>query len=387
MVRVLFVLDHFPANKYTNRVRILINAAFDTKSNSGISGYIKSFTPYLSRLCKLTILTPDPELFAPYGETVKTPDRVRTPRNGLLWTLFRLPKLNLRRYDLIFTPTPATPIIRKIPAVATVHDLIPFFFPYPRKKILLRLGIQSLRRADGIITVSESTRRDLVKKFPALKSKAVEVIHSGPCVHPGREDRKEKNFELPTISADYLLYVGGHAPHKNLSRLVAAFAKLAPQFLDLQLVLVGWGTTELVSQTRDVVTAYQLQNRVLILPNTLTAQQLSHLYRHCRLFVYPSLYEGFGLPVLEAMAHGAAVACSKNSSLPEVGGDVPLYFNPYSVDEIAQTIYRALTDENLHAQLRSKGISRANLFSWENTAKKMYTFFQMVVQEQSSRLY
>lgn len=368
-------------------MRILLNAAFDTKSNSGISGYIRSLTPYLSRLCKITILTPDPELFAPYGETVKIPDRVRIPRNGLLWTLFRLPKLNLQRYDLVFTPTPATPIIQKIPTVATVYDLIPFFFPYLRKKILLRLGIQSLRRADGVITVSESTRRDLVEKFPALKSKAVVVIHSGPCVHPGREDREEKTFELPTISANYLLYVGGHAPHKNLSRLVAAFAKLASQFSDLQLLIVGWGTTKLISQTRDVIMAYQLQNRVLLLPNTLTAEQLSHLYRHCRLFVYPSLYEGFGLPVLEAMAHGAAVACSNTSSIPEVGGDIPLYFNPYSVDEITQTLYRALTDENLRAQLRSKGVSRASLFSWEKTAKKMYSFFQTVVREQSSRLF
>lgn len=373
-------------------MKVLFNAAFDTRENSGISGFIKSLVPHLAKLCKLTILTPDPELFFNYGETVKIPERVRTPRHGLFWTLLRLPKLCTASCDLAFSPIPAAPLRSEIPVVATVHDLIPllFFEPekktgmiYHRKKLLLWLGIQSLRKADGIVTVSESTRQDLIKKFPTLNSRTLTVIHEAPCVNPTATKVETAPVDLPPIPGNYLLYVGGHAPHKNLSRLAAAFAQIAKQFPTLQLVIVGWGTPALVNRTRKTIAAYQLKDRVLILPNTLTSSQLSALYRHCQLFVYPSLYEGFGLPLLEAMANQAPVICSNTSSLPEVAGDAALYFNPYSVDDIAKTLHQALSDGSLRAQLRAKGLSRVTLFSWETTAKKLHHFFQTIVTKQS----
>jgi len=371
-------------------VKILFNAAYDTKENSGISGFIKSLVPHLAKLCELTILTPNPELFSSYGETINIPKKVKVPRNSLLWTLFQLPKLCTSPYDLVFSPIPTTPIHKKIPAVATVHDLIPLLFferegkkaiTYHRKKLLLWIGIQSLRNADGIVTVSENTRQDLFRMFPVLKSQRSTVIPEAPCVNLLAMAEGNILNDLPRPLSDYLLYVGGHAPHKNLLRLIAAFAQIAPRFPTLQMVLVGWGTPLLVNRTREAIAAYQLKDRVLILPNTLTPVQLSRLYQRCRLFVYPSLYEGFGLPVLEAMVNGAPVVCSNTSSLPEVAGDAALYFNPYSVEDIARTLQQVLTDDNLRASLKVKGSAHANLFSWENTAKKLHQFFQAVIEK------
>ncbi|MCR4424376.1 MAG: glycosyltransferase family 1 protein [candidate division WOR-3 bacterium] len=371
-------------------MKILFNAAFDTKENSGISGFIKSLVPQLAKLCELTILTPDPELFSHYGETIKISERVRVPRNSLLWTFFQLPKLCTSPYDLVFSSIPATPIHKKIPAVATVYDLIPLLSfereekkatIYHRKKLLLWIGIQSLRSADGIVTISEKTRQDLVTKFPALNSRALAAIPIAPCVNPVATEAETVPDDLPQPSTDYLLYVGGHAPHKNIPRLIAAFAQIAHRFPTLQMVLVGWGTPPLINRTREAIAAHHLKDRVLILPNTLTPVQLSRLYQRCRLFVYPSLYEGFGLPVLEAMANGAPVVCSNTSSLPEVAGDAALYFNPYSVDDIARTLQQVLTDDNLCASLKVRGLSRTNLFSWENTAKKLHQFFQTVIEK------
>ncbi|NPV14417.1 glycosyltransferase family 4 protein [candidate division WOR-3 bacterium] len=376
-------------------MKVLFNAAFDTRENSGISGFIKSLIPHLAKLCELTILTPDPELFFNHGETVKIPEKVRTPRHALFWTLFQLPKLCTASYDLVFCPIPAAPLRSEIPVVATVHDLIPLLFLEPekktgmiyhRKKLLLWLGVQSLHKVDGIVTVSESTRQDLIKKFPALRSRTLTVIHEAPCVRPEAPEAEVIPDDLPRPSAHYLLYVGGHAPHKNLSRLIAAFARIAEQFPTLQLVIVGWGTPALVNRTRETIATYQLKDRVLILPNTLTSSQLSALYRNCQLFVYPSLYEGFGLPLLEAMTNQAPVICSNTSSLPEVAGDAALYFNPYSVEDIAQTLRQALTNESLRAQLKAKGLSRTSLFSWEITARKLYQFFQTITVKQKLRI-
>jgi glycosyltransferase involved in cell wall biosynthesis len=169
----------------------------------------------------------------------------------------------------------------------------------------------------------------------------------------------------------YVLYVGGHALHKNLPRLVAAFARVS-RLSGTKLVIVGWSKPELIDRTKDAVRRHGLEGSVAVLSDRLSDSQLSSLYSGCRTFVYPSLYEGFGLPVLEALQHGAPVACSRTSSLPEVGGNAALYFDPLSTDDIAAKIKTILTNDRLASELRLRARARAREFSWRKTADGIY---------------
>jgi glycosyltransferase involved in cell wall biosynthesis len=165
----------------------------------------------------------------------------------------------------------------------------------------------------------------------------------------------------------YVLYVGGHWAHKNVRRLLSAFRQLkGPD--GLRLVLVGGGP---VRNITEVIARLDLGDRVVLLRD-LPDADLSSLYADCSVFVCPSLYEGFGLPVLEALAHGAPVACSNSSSLPEVAEQAAVYFDPRSVSDIAGQIQALLDNRALAGELRSAGPRQAARFSWERTAQEVH---------------
>jgi len=172
----------------------------------------------------------------------------------------------------------------------------------------------------------------------------------------------------------YVLYVGGHGAHKNVRRLVAAFARLTAG-RDLRLVVVGWGSKADTTATWDAVRRYRLTDRVVMLSN-IDDSQLSSLYSGCQAFVFPSLYEGFGLPVLEALAHGAPTACSGTSSIPEVAGSAAIYFDPLSIADIARKAQMLLDDHSLAEALRKAGPRQAAHFSWETTADGIHRVAQ-----------
>jgi glycosyltransferase involved in cell wall biosynthesis len=350
-------------------VRLLFSAAFDTQANVGIATYIRNVAPELAKLCELTVLTPDPELFTNSARTIRTPACTRSHPGRVFWTSARLARYTKRDFDAMLSPTPVVPINSSLPAVAVVHDLTPLMLPQlhsTRLKALFWLGLQSLRRAEAIITDSASTRRDLVAHTRLVPSERITVVHAGPNIAPGYSDSLFAARLTP-----YVLYVGGHARHKNLSRLISAFERLQYSS-SLKLVIAGWSKPELIARTRRVIQRYDLQQRVVVLPDCLSRTELSSLYARCAAFVFPSLYEGFGLPVLEAMAHGTPVACSRTSSLPEVGGDAVLYFDPLSVDDIAAKTNAILTDATLESNLRQRSRERALHFSWYKTARGIY---------------
>jgi glycosyltransferase involved in cell wall biosynthesis len=161
-----------------------------------------------------------------------------------------------------------------------------------------------------------------------------------------------------------------HPLHKNLARLVSAFAQLRSED-NLKLVIVGGGDIRHQERTLTRARLLNTADRVVLL-NSLTDGQLSALYRGCRVFVYPSLYEGFGLPVLEAMTHAAAVACSRASSIPEVGGDAVEYFDPMSVDDIRRKLQLLLDNRDFTQSLAARGLERSGQFSWERTARSIH---------------
>jgi glycosyltransferase involved in cell wall biosynthesis len=272
--------------------------------------------------------------------------------------------------DFLLPPTLAH---RKL---VTVHDLsyvrVPECFPQPLLNYLNKAVPPSVARADLILADAISTRRDLndVYGVPAEK---IKVLYSGvdPRFNPNVSREAQARVRALTGGKPYLLSVSTLQPRKNYARLIQAFAKVISktQIPNLNLVICGargWMADDIYH----TVERLELHNRV-ILPDFFSDDDLPALYAGATLFVYPSLYEGFGLPVAEAMACGVPVISSNASSLPEVGGDAVLYFDPYDIDAMVDAMWRALTDESLRAHLRARGIVQAQKFSWEQAAREL----------------
>jgi alpha-1,3-rhamnosyl/mannosyltransferase len=227
--------------------------------------------------------------------------------------------------------------------------------------------------AQRVIAVSEFTRRELVDLLGVPEAK-IRVVPNGI----------EEVFtpEGPRRDGDYALAVGTLEPRKNLPRLVEAFARLSAEVRqDRLLVLVGalgWDTSETV----DTLRRHSALVREL---GHVDDDELRALYRGAELFAYPSLYEGFGLPVLEAMASGTPVLTSRTSSLPEVAGDAAVYVDPRDIDSIASGLGEALTDPDRLATLTAKGIERARLFSWDRTAAETLGLLEQLYARRGAR--
>jgi glycosyltransferase involved in cell wall biosynthesis len=282
--------------------------------------------------------------------------------------------------DVFYSPDfllPPTLARRKL---VTIHDLsyvrVPECFPAPLLNYLNRAVPRSVACADLILADAASTQRDLIDVYRVPLEK-IRVLYSGvdPRFCPNvMEDARARVREL-TRGKPYILSVSTIQPRKNYARLIEAFARIAnSQFLirDLQLVIAG-GRGWMYEEIFQTVERLNLRERV-IFPEFFADDDLPALYAGATLFVYPSLYEGFGLPVAEAMACGVPVVCSNASSLPEVAGDAALYFDPRDVDAMADALHRALTDDALRADLRACGFVQIKQFSWEKAARELMQY-------------
>jgi glycosyltransferase involved in cell wall biosynthesis len=238
-----------------------------------------------------------------------------------------------------------------------------------KDKTTFWLGLQTLRWADTVICVSHNSRKDLLE-YGLVPPRRIHVVPPGPGLLPPDQSAPAGSDSLATQLRPYILYVGGYAPHKNILRLIAAFARLQAE-QNLRLVLVGGGDTKQITATAEAIKEYRLGDRVNMFRN-LSDDQLSSLYQNCTVFAYPSLYEGFGLPVLEAITHGAVVACSSTSSIPEVAGDAAAYFNPLSVRDIAEKLQLLYDNARLTRELRELGSRQTCRYSWKGTARSVH---------------
>jgi glycosyltransferase involved in cell wall biosynthesis len=293
-----------------------------------------------------------------------------------------------RRCDVFLsTNSYLTAWLLRIPAVCVVYDMVAFdraHQPNRRSAAIERatLGI-AVRRSRAFVAISEATGEDFVRRFPRAagrvtvaplgvsrglseRTAGAAIPGSPPAADPPGTDAREPRSELPP--AGFVLAVGTLEPRKNLPRLVEAFARLdEPLQRAHPLVVVGdvgWRTG------RTLAALESLGDRCLALGKVSDAE-LAELYRRCDVFCYPSLYEGFGLPVLEAMAAGAAVLTSNVSSLPEVGGEAVAYADPRDPDEIAGGLRRLLEQPSLRAQLGAAARERAAQFTWARTAERV----------------
>ena len=289
--------------------------------------------------------------------------------------------------DVLFVPAHVLPLLHPHRSVVTVHDLGYLRYPDAHTAGARHYLDWSTRwnahQATAVLADSEATRADLVRFYGAV----IEKIH---VVYLGR-DAGLKQVSDPLCLANvraryglarrYLLYVGTLQPRKNLERIVHAFERICdrPELAELQLVLAGkqgWLYETLYSQ----VVRAGLQGRV-IFPGYVADEDLGALLSGATAFVFPSLYEGFGIPVLEAGGCGVPVITSNTSSLPEVAGDAALLVDPLDVDAIADAMYRLVTDEALRAELARRGFENVKRFSWDKCARETLAVLEGVAKK------
>jgi len=286
--------------------------------------------------------------------------------------------------DLFHGTAMAVPVISACPTIVTIFDLIPHVNDtwLPREVIChwKRWLPQILRRVRHIIAISESTKRDLLKYY-RVPENLITVIPLGvaPSFLVEKDpERLKMVLEKYQIHRPYILFVGTVEPRKNLVKLIKAFLHLNRTYkIPHELVICGqWGWAyEEVQQLIESQSSMAAIKRI----EYADREDLPFLYSAADLFAYPSLYEGFGLPVLEAMACGVPVLTSDRASLPEVVGDAAILVNPESVDEMGEALWWILSDSNLCARLRSAGRQRASAFTWQTTAQATLKIYESVV--------
>jgi glycosyltransferase involved in cell wall biosynthesis len=317
----------------------------------------------------------DPSL--PYfGRFKRMPGvRVRSLPSGN--PLIRIPALGLRsfsdRLDILHVQYAAPPFNRGS-LVVTVHDLSflhhPQCFPKAMRLYLKATVRISLRRADRVLTISEYSRKDIVESYslPVQRIAVTPLAAAAefkPVVHPGEAEKVLRAFG---IGERYILYVGRFDARKNIPLLLRAFADLKRDLkIPHLLVLIGESDlrTERLGRNPPPLWSGDGIMRLGFVP----FETLPALYSRAEAFVYPSLYEGFGLPVVEAMACGAPVIVSKSSSLPEIVGEAGLFFDPFRVDELSEAIQRVISDRTLREDMRQRGMKQAKKFNWSWTGR------------------
>lgn len=286
-------------------------------------------------------------------------------------------------YDALWMPMQALPFVRRknLKTTVTIHDLAFKYFPqfFPRKD-LRRLNLFAdfaIKHSDKIIAVSNSTKKDILKFYPDIKEDKIKVIYHGFDSELFNKNYSEEiiNSTLlkfnPAIAGQnfkYILYVGALQPRKNLEILIEAFERVKKEKPDLKLVLAG-GKAWMWDKILERISHSAYRNDIII-TGTVPFEDIAVLYRNADVFVFPSLYEGFGIPILEAFASKVPVICANNSSLPEVGGDAALYFDGKNPEDLASKIKNVLDDEDLKNDLIKKGEIQIKKFSWEKCAKE-----------------
>src|SRR5271154_207445 len=383
-------------------LRIVLDAR--RVADFGIGTYIRNLVRSLARLDNsnhYTLITPAPAVpeFAdlPSNFEIAVYDKKSGP--GFAQVRF---SWFLRRFsaDLFHIPLNAVPMWMPKPYLVTIHDMSTLLFSNQkgyRSNLRLFYLRRGLARADRVLAVSSATRRDVESVFQ-IPSSRIQVVHNAPDPNfaqaqaPPLTSASGHNSRWPAeiqrvldryrIHYPFLLYVGRTNPQKNIPRLVEAFAVLRgeiqehPVYRDLRLLIIGDEISRYPA-LRHAVIHSRVEDTVRFL-GFVPIDTLRCFYQAASAFVFPSLYEGFGLPPLEAMACGTPVVCSHVSSLPEVVGDAALIVNPENVFDIARGMREVLLNDALRSQLIERGLQQARRFSWERTAAQVLQNYEEI---------
>jgi glycosyltransferase involved in cell wall biosynthesis len=369
------------------RLAFLVDQLF-SPAPGGMGAYVRELIPGLARADpSLDITLFHAKFESQIPEAWLALHRREELSSGILrlypgWTLARRPALpaSLASHELVHSPVPAAipPVGPAQRLVVTVHDVAflvhPEAYP-PQWRLAYRAGLARLvRSADAVIAVSRHTAEDLGRRT-RLDEGRVHVVPLAGSLPPAAADPDATLARLK-IRRPYILSVGTLEPRKNLVRLVRAYRRVVVRGLPHSLVLAGPAGWRHQALMREV--ALEAPGTV-ILTGKLPEADLDGLYRGADIFVYPSLYEGFGLPVLDALARAVPCVVSTSSSLPEVAGEAALFVDPRSVAAIAEAIERVATDPVLSARLREAGPPRAARFSWDETARRTLEVYKSIL--------
>lgn len=295
-----------------------------------------------------------------------------------LWTQLRFALEIFRdRPEALWMPMHNLPYFKRknLKVAVTIHDLAFKIFPqyFPKKDLLKlnRFTDLAIKKSDRIIAVSDSTKKDILKFYPEIDQDKVKVVHHGfdrelfeKKVHESESESILKNYNL--IPNSYLLYVGAIQPRKDLVTLISAFEKVKMNHPEMKLVLAGapaWHAEGVLGK----ISSSKFSSDIIV-TGTVPFDKLPSLYQNAAAFIFPSLYEGFGIPVLEAMASGTATILADNSSLLEIGEDIALYFKTADVDDLTDKIEIILTNQAFKSNLIEKAKLHVQKFSWEKCA-------------------
>lgn len=367
---------------------------------SGTAVYTRGLVPWLPRVApefsyRLFTRHAQAQLLGIPAESFCTPfDRLAAHPVGarldkLTWETVSLPLHALaRRQGLLHSLYFAAPMATPAPLVVTVHDLIPLLLPgYHRSRqaaLYSALMAWTVRRAQAIITVSEHSKRDIVRVL-GVPEERVHVTYEAveerfrPAAAPGEAACLRRKYDLPEA---FLLYLGGAERRKNVATLLRAWAEVRRRQADagVKLVIVARfpPPDALYPDIPGLIQELGLADSVHLIP-AVSADHQPALYRTALAFAYPSIYEGFGLPSLEAMACGTPVLAGKATSVPEVTGEAALLLAPEDVSIWADAIQRVLAEPSLRADLSRRGLDRAARFSWEETARGTAAVYRKVL--------
>lgn len=369
-------------------MHIILDARTATPHFPGIGRYVTSLTrallPELSPDDRLTVLydAEYPQLWPNSPQFQAIPLNLSPFGLAQQWVIPQL----LKRLDgdLYHSAYYLMPYRPGIPSILTVYDVIPLLFPDQssfRARCLFRWAmLLALRAVQRVIAISQSTQGDFIAHFRSSAGKLTAIplaVDPAFCPQPPEGVAAVRaRYGLPE---QFVLYLGSNKPHKNLVRLIDAWSHITEYGIRSTLVLAGaWDAR--YPESRQRVAALGLEDTVRFL-GPLPEADLPAFYSAATAFVFPSLYEGFGFPILEAMACGAPVVCSDTSSLPEVAGDAVLYVNPLSIDSIAEGIARVWQGSDLRAAMREKGYAQAAKWSWKRTALQTLQVYRELVND------
>ncbi|WP_320034572.1 glycosyltransferase family 1 protein [Halarcobacter sp.] len=342
-------------------MKILIDARVLTHDlATGVENYAKSIIANIPNTCNITIAKP----------------KYKNKYYRHFWEHFILP-FKIFNHDILFCPANIAPIFlpNKIKLILTLHDVS--FITYKDSfSSFFRFYYNflvpfNIKRANKIITVSNYSKNQITKYYPNIKNK-IEVIYNG--VDPiFKENKKIKK-------QNQILYVGSLNKRKNFNNLIKAFISLNSNTLKLKIVGNFSSNFKLDKNTYELLKQAKSNSNIYFLENV-DNQSLVELYQSSKIFIYPSFYEGFGLPILESFSCMTPVICSNTSSLKEVAQDSALYCNPYDVDDIKNKIKTLYEDNALQESLVNKGKMQSSKFDWQNSALEHISLFKKVISE------
>lgn len=329
-----------------------------------------------------------PSLIGTYSRYKNVKEIVIDIKNKLFWDQIGVPRAaKSEKIDIIFNPKLSISLFAPSKKIFTLHGLEQFALPYVFKwydHIYFRIMTPLYcRRADAIIVMTNTGKNNLIK-YLHTKSNKIEVIYESH--HKRFESIKsaektlaiKQKYKLPE---KYIFFIGGITPLKNFSNIIKAF-KMIKNKIPAKLVVCGFKRWKYVKDI-NLIDKFKLQNDVITL-GFVPDDDLPYLYNSAQCLLFPSLYEGFGIPILEAQASGCPVICSKTGCTPEVSGGAALLVNPYNCKEIAQVIYDVLNNKDLREKLIAAGLENVKKFSWPETARQTLELFEKTYQSQPS---